>query len=144
MSNDNPARQDQIDAASRDAVGVVTAVAATDSAAEIDNDYRPSAWFAERMVALGAADRAGQLVRCVHLKRTWPQPALLALHAPRHLDCLPCASARLLRSTAGDTCDRCRQLAQPLTQMMVAAGPILLAYMLCPPCWDAEQPEATS
>jgi hypothetical protein len=129
---DPTALRDQLDAASTDARRTLHEIAAV--VAGPITPATPPPWLSGHLSALREALQQRRVRGCPHLA-TGPAVAYAAIWAPAILACAACA-AYLLRPTPEEDrrCDRCRRTADVLHPGMVATGPILLAYGLCPTC----------
>ena len=133
---DPTALADQLTAAARDAH---TRLA--DIAAHIGAPITPGpipAWLTDHYRAIQEALHRGEGDACPHLDGG-PTVAYAAVWAPARLACQACAPTFLHpdNPTEDMTCDRCRRTADGLATGVLAIGPFLLAFGLCPPCHHA-------
>lgn len=134
----NPtAYADQLHAASRDAT---MRQHRAGPSTPVDLTTRP--WLAAQISAYTLRAATGTLNCCPHLTDA-PQVAHTALWAPDRLVCSDCvATLRPATDAEDSTCDRCRTITALIHAHIVALGPVLMSYGLCPTCLNLETPPA--
>jgi hypothetical protein len=133
------AMTDQIQAACRDAQSIVETVLARPGGMI----GVPGPFLASLAESIAAADLAGVLRRCRHLRGRGPEPVWAMAWQPGRIMCAVCAldALRAVQRTAEDrTCDVCRilQLDGKLWSGIGSAGPIVLTFGVCAACSEAE------
>jgi hypothetical protein len=139
----NTALADQARAASRDARRVIELVVQETA---VDGrftrfDGEPGPFAREMLEGIRKADKRGRLRYCRHLPRRGPAPAWVFGWRPGRLFCHRCAQTELIfvRATAEEnTCDVCRDTFPKLWVVLGAAGPFLITFGACRPCFQAE------
>jgi hypothetical protein len=129
---------DQLYAAGREAENTLRRVGRP---ADVDLRARP--WLASQVDVYAAHAAAGTLRCCPHLGLS-PQVAHTAAWAPDRLVCSLCVLQLRPASLAEDcTCDRCHQLSPAIHAGVLALGPVLLTFGLCPSCLRLDTPTPT-
>lgn len=140
------ARNDQVDAAARDAKAMLDNFAAL-LGAQHTVDYTAAGPFAlELLHGMDERIKRHRQRSCTHLRRS-PDVAWLFGWAPERLHCLRCAHKVLaqVRGTVEDsTCDVCRREADPCSPVMGSAGPIVVLFGACDGCYARELGEVAA
>jgi hypothetical protein len=139
----NTALADQARAATRDARRVIESVV---EETKVDGrftrfDAEPGPFAREMLEEIRRADKRGRLRYCRHLRGRGPSPAWVFGWRAGRLFCHVCAMVELTftRASAEDeVCDVCRGTFPKLWVVLGAAGPFLITFGACGPCFQAE------
>jgi hypothetical protein len=134
------AHRDQSRAAARDAHRRLADIAAR-LGIELGASGHP--WLARQLAGLQAALAAGIVRTCPHL-HGGPAVVYAALWAPGRLVCQRCLPVLVPDAVQDRTCDRCQNASGQLTIGVMHAGPLLVAFGLCPACTRPPGPGETS
>lgn len=140
MSAATSALADQIAAASREAGSALFTTA--QMAGLPVTSAHPLGWVRDRLDDLHLAVTMGRETTCDHVGSA-PRVVLAAAWRPGWIGCAACAW-RVLREVRGSMedriCDACQRVVETIHPNLVAAGPVLFAYGLCPPCQRQHAP----
>jgi hypothetical protein len=127
---------DQVHAAARQARTVLDKAAPYTGGSTQTPPRTP--WLTAQLDTITDAILTGTATLCPHVDAS-PRLLLAAAWTPGVLAC-PSCYRHMLTPTPGTetTCDRCGTTDQPLHNIFLAAGPLILAYGLCPTCLSAE------
>lgn len=135
----NTALTDQLDAAAREARGLVAHAAAADD--QTPEWVHPPNWLTAHIGRLQLSLLTGATRPCPHVTLS-PHVVWSAAWRPAEVWCARCALTAFaaVRGTAEDhMCDGCRRYTDPIYSVITAAGPLMVAAGLCAPCRGAVQ-----
>ena len=139
MTAARTALHDQLGAAVRDAQHVVDTTAAILPGAT-RADTTPGPYATVLLEAMGRRVATQKQGTCRHLRRG-PGVAWLLAWATERVRCAECAAVVIRRSVGtpeDQTCDVCRRPARLLHTVLGAAGPVVLVFGACGPCFELE------
>jgi hypothetical protein len=134
------AMDDQLGAAYRDAQGMLNDFAALLGTRHTVDHTKPGPFARQLVEGLGERMSRHRQRTCSHLRRS-PQVSWLFGWLPERLLCERCAHRLLARAvgTLEDlTCDVCRSVAGGVNPVMGAAGPMIVLFGACDPCYSRE------
>ena len=102
-------------------------------------NHEPSFWLRSRLIDIETRAQAGTLRQCGHLGAYTRAGIALWSMVARCVDCLPLDR---LSGPADLTCDRCGNVCEGIIHPgVVALGPFIVSFGLCPACQRREAAE---
>jgi hypothetical protein len=135
------ALSDQIGAAHRDARELLRDFAALLGERHTVDHTSPGPFATALIEGLDERMRRHRQRKCPHLRRG-PQMVWLFGWMPERLYCERCAHKLLAQvngTVENSTCDVCRAVADPCNPVMGSAGPMIVLFGACDPCYDRER-----
>ncbi|HZM83837.1 MAG TPA: hypothetical protein VFC19_49595 [Candidatus Limnocylindrales bacterium] len=133
--NNSIAYADQLDAASRDALRQLAAMATIDPTSQLAQVPLPvGSWLRDQIAGVIACLEADTADYCEHIGAS-PQVMFTAAWRPARLVCLDCVQTLRSPTQVEDfTCDQCHQQHDTIHTRVTAIGPVLFAYGRCTGC----------